>query len=145
MRYLAAGCLAATIIMACRDSTGPRVSCRTSSPSAPLDRSTTANFSARVTKIIDESGNISPGGPMTQCDLWVAIAPSSAANAGVIITVQTPVFVQVGVGAPAVAKAGDVIVGDAIEVWRKSAYAIGAVESPPSAPAYTATQVIIHR
>lgn len=102
------------------------------------------DFSATVSKAEFEGGN-GPAGPYEQYDIWVVIPPATTANAGVVLGKSVPVFVMRG-GGIAAADAGQIRVGDQIQVWRDPIrVGYGAVQAPPNAPVYTGTQVVIVR
>ena len=119
---------------ACKDAT---------TPATTLLESGTPDLEAVVSKITYESF-FSPAGYVSQYAVWVAIPPSTTANAGLVIAASTPVFVRHD-GVLGRATAESIRVGDSIEVWRDSSVGYGAVQAPPDSPCYFATQVLILR
>lgn len=128
--------LAATLIAlpACGDGTGP---------GEDLVIRVAPNFAATVDRSALESAK-GPNGPYSQYDIWVIVAPGVQANAGVVLPASAPVFVRHG-GSLAVADGSMIRKGDRLEVWRESQVVSGAVQAPPGAPLYVATQVVIDR
>ena len=63
----------------------------TTSPTLPIQ--TAPDFGARVVSIHRQQF-IAPIGPVDQYALWVAIAPSDTANAGVLVAAAQPLFVR---------------------------------------------------
>ena len=110
---------------------------------AALAVDTDADFSATVRKSEFEGGN-GPAGYYAQFDVWLAIPPSSSANAGAVVPVKAPVYIRRS-GGLVNATAADIHVGDVVEVWHDFRVGYGAVQCPPGAPCYTATQVVIDR
>ena len=97
-----------------------------------------------VAKVEFESAN-GPAGPYSQHNVWVVIAPSAAANAGVVVPNSARVFIRSKEGRLTSAGPADIKVGASIEVWHDSMVGYGAVQGPPGAPTYTGTQVVISR
>lgn len=111
-------------------------------PPATLVVSTPPDFTAIVTRAYVESGN-GPEGFYSQRDVWLAIPPSTVANAGLIVGKSTPTFVRTG-GAVFSSSASAIKAGDRIEVWHDYQVGYGAAESPPGAPLYlNIKQVVI--
>jgi hypothetical protein len=101
-------------------------------------------FTATVAKAEPESAN-GPAGAYSQYDVWVVIPPGSKANAGVVVPASAPVFVR-HAGVLAASSASAIRVGDAVEVSRDPIQVgYGAVQAPPGAPVFLATQVIVDR
>lgn len=118
--------------------------CRsTTAPAATLALTTSPDFSGTVARVQSESG-VGPGGAYSQYDVWVTVPPATSASAGVVVPRSVPVFVRAG-GTVTAARASDIRVGDAVAVWDDGTAAYGAVQGPPGAPTYTATQVVISR
>jgi hypothetical protein len=109
---------------------------------APL--STTPDFIGRVAMVRYEDG-ISPAGPLSQYELWLAISPASSPNAGLVVGRNVPVFVRSASGTLMPASACTIAMSDVVEVWHDQSVVYGSVEAPPSAPAYFGTQVVIRR
>lgn len=86
---------------------------------------------------------VSPVGMIAQYELWVAIAPSDTANAGVLVNAAQPVYVQAN-GALAAKTAADIVAGDSILVWTIVPVPIGP-PPPPGAPSYDAQQLVVIR
>ena len=138
MRFVGFGSLVAAAVIAasaCGDgSTGPGES---------LVIKTAPQFAATVDKSTLESGN-GPNGPYSQYDLWVIVLPGIAANAGVVVPASVPVFLRHD-GRLDASAASVIHKNDKIEVWREPQVVTGAVQAPPGAPLYVATQVVIGR
>ena len=98
---------------------------------------------AVVAQTTHESG-FTPAGYVSQYDIWVAVPPSAAADAGVVIGKSTPVFLSTD-GILTRVTAASIIVGDSIQVWHDASVGYGAVQAPPGSPCYTGTQVVILR
>lgn len=109
---------------------------------APM--STTPDFVARVAMVRYENG-ISPAGPLSQYELWLAISPATSPNAGLVVGRNVPVFVRSASGTLMPASGCAIAMSDVVEVWHDQSVAYGSVEAPPSAPAYFGTQVAIRR
>lgn len=105
---------------------------------------TVPDFIARVSQVHYEDG-LSPMGPMSQYDLWLTISPATSPNAGLVIGRNVPVFVRSSAGTVMPASVCSIAQGDIVEVWHDQTVANGAVEAPPSAPAFFGTQVVIHQ
>ena len=135
--HLAGSCLLLAAA-ACHDATSP-----TGPPATPA-LTTAADLSGRVTRVTYEGGD-GPAGPYSQYDVWVAVRGSAVANAGVVVPAKGPVYVRGGGGITYAATPGDLRAGDAVEVWHDRTAAYGAVQGPPGAPTYIATQVVITR
>jgi hypothetical protein len=101
------------------------------------------DLTATVTMDTLQAG-YTPEGYLSQYDVWVAIAPSTAADAGVVFGASTPVFTSTG-GVLTRATAASIAVGDVIQIWHDATVAYGAVQAPPGAPAYSGTQVVVLR
>ena len=130
----------AIAVAACSHATGPA----DTRQEATLVLTTTPDFSATVTKAWYESAN-GPAGPYAQYDVWVAIAPATSANAGVVVPVKAPVFLRSG-GRLLTASGEDIRAGDRIQVWRDPVFVgYGAVQGPPGAPTYEGRQIVIVR
>ena len=120
------------------------VACKSgTAPTATLALSTPADFSATVSKVAFENA-MGPAGPYSQNDVWVTIPPAAAANAGVVVSRSTPVYIRTG-GRLVSSSASEIRVGDSIDVWHDVSTAYGAVQGPPGAPTYTGTQIVISR
>jgi len=103
---------------------------------------TPPDLSAHVLSIHYEQ-YVSPVGLISQYELWVAIAPSDTANAGVLVNAAQPVYVRRN-GALAVKTAADIVAGDSILVWTVFPVPIGPAP-PPGAPSYDAQQLVVVR
>ena len=110
-------------------------------PDTSLLLSGAPDLVAVVSKTTYESGP-TPGGYVSQYDIWVAVRPSTAADAGVVVGTSTPVFLSRH-GVLARTTGASISIGDSIQVWHDASVAYGAVESPPGAPCYTGTQIVI--
>jgi hypothetical protein len=113
-------------------------------PETALTIATPADLSASVAKATLESG-VGPEGPYSQYDVWLVVTPGGAPDAGVVMPVNAPVFVQRS-GRTYAANASDIAAGDHVDVWtvpRRVAY--GVVQGPPGAPTYTGMQLVIYR
>jgi hypothetical protein len=133
----------AIVIAGCNSALSPTAGSDLGSP-LPLSRS--PDLTAVVTKDTVEAG-YSPGwagGWRSQYDLWLAVAPSPAANAGAVLGAATPVFVSSG-GVLSSATAASIRIGDVIQLWHDAGSVYGAAQAPPGAPAYASTQVVILR
>lgn len=113
-------------------------------PEATLAIATPPDFSATVSQVQFESAN-GPAGPYSQYDIWVAIPPSSTANAGVVVSTSRPIFERSKSGRVTVARGSDIKVGSTIEVWHLGGPGYGAVQGPPGAPTYGGDQIVIVR
>ena len=133
-RIIFTAALAALGAMACRDTTAP---------TTILTESGSADFEAVVIKITHESF-FSPAGYVSQYDVWVAIAPSNHADAGLVLGASTPVFIS-NDGVLVRATGESIRFGDSVQVWRDSSVGYGAEQAPPDSPCYHATQVLILR
>ena len=116
------------------------------SQSVSMPDTAPSHFVAHVVSVCSESG-VSPatGRPSWQVDLIVAIPPSTAGNAGVILGRTTPVFTRSRTGSLSATTPRSFVNGDELEVWRESSFAIDAVQSPRGTPTYTARRVVIRR
>ena len=124
--------LLALSVAACTETTSPTLLIQT----AP-------DFGARVVSIHRQQF-IAPIGPVDQYALWVAIAPSDTANAGVLVTAAQPLFVRAK-GVLAVDSVADIAAGDSILVWHDRFVSGPSAQAPPGAPGYSATQIVIVR
>ncbi len=134
--------LALVAVPACAGS-GPTSPCQP----VPVDMACLAgppSFIATVTRITHEQG-MSPAGPLDQYALWLAIPPSQAANAGVVVAARVPVFLQVGTRMQSPSSIRDVRVGDRLGAWVSPNTGYGAVEGPPGAPVYFGQKLLIQR
>lgn len=113
-------------------------------PKANLVVTTAPDFSARVYSVQYEAGNGPGAGPYSQHNVWVVIAPATAANAGVVVPTASPVFVRTRDGI-FLSDGNQIKAGDNVEIWHDRTTAFGAVEGPPGSPTYTSTQVVIDR
>lgn len=111
------------------------------SATVTLPIQTAPDFTARVV-IATHEQMVSPEGPVSQYDLFVAIPPSDTANAGVVIPESMPVFEAVS-GQYVSTTAATIRVGQTIQVWHDFRVAYGAVQAPPGAPVYVPTQVVV--
>jgi len=125
----------ALAVFACTAATSPRVT---------LQLQTPPDLGARVVSVHHQQGWAPGGFYMDQYAVWVAIAPSDSANAGVLVGARQPVFLQVR-DALARDSAADITSGDSIEVWHDVGFGYGSVQAPPGAPGYDATQIVIVR
>ena len=114
------------------------------SPSSPLVLTTAPDLAATVSSSRLESGN-GPAGASYWYGVWVTIAPATIANAGVVVVASTPVYIRPASGLISRTTGAEIHAGDTIEVWRDTSVTYGAIEAPPGAPAYNATQVVILR
>jgi hypothetical protein len=113
-------------------------------PPATLVLSTPPDFTATVAKVEFESAK-GPAGPYSQHNVWLVIPPGTAANAGLVVSKATPVFVRTRDGIFS-SNASGMRVGDGVEVWHDIQVAYGAVQGPPGAPTYTnLKQIVIDR
>ena len=119
---------------ACQSATAPDTSLPL--PGAP-------DLVAFVSRTAHESGP-TPAGYVSQYAVWVAVPPSTAADAGVVVGASTPVFLSRH-GVLARTTGASISIGDSIQVWHDASVAYGAVQAPPGAPCYTGTQVLILR
>ena len=129
--------LAASVIAAAACSDGP------TGPEATLTLTAPSNFVGTVTKVEHEAA-YGPAGFYDQYDVWLIVPPGSSPNAGVVVPVRIPIFSRQG-QTVYTATGGDIHVGDQLEVWRDQTVGYGAVQAPPGAPVYVATQVVIVR
>jgi hypothetical protein len=120
------------------------VSCSGSTPTetGTLQLTTPPDFVATVSRITHQQG-VSPAGSLSQYDFWLVIAPSSAANAGLVVGKSVPVFRRAADGAILVSRASAIRLGDVVEVWHEPGADYGAVQAPPSSPAYFGAQLVI--
>jgi hypothetical protein len=102
------------------------------------------DFGALVIQTTYQSFFAPSGFWVEQYAVWVAIPPSTTANAGVVVAVSRPVFVSKD-GVLARATADSISVGDSIQVWHDHRVGYGAVQAPPDSPCYSARQVLIVR
>ena len=119
----------------CHDGTAPLTTLAI--PTAP-------DFVAVVTRSTLHEFFAPAGFWVSQYEVWVAIAPSQAANAGVVVGASQPVFVSTG-GVLAQVTPAEITPGDTIQVWREASVGYGSVQAPPGAPSYFATQIVIIR
>jgi hypothetical protein len=83
---------------------------------------------------------------MAQYELWVAIPPSTTANAGVLVGTSTPVFIRSSNGTLTPAGGCAITMGDALDVWHDGEAVFGDIlQAPPGDTAYFSTQVVIRR
>ena len=87
---------------------------------------------------------ISPVGPISQYAVWIGRPTGTRPDAGVLVAAKTPVFLRIN-GALARTTGAAITAGDFVQVWRDASVAYGAVQAPPGAPCYHATQVVIER
>lgn len=129
-------------IAGCNNALSPAAS---SDLSSPLPLSSSADLTAVVTKDTIDAG-YTPGGfgYRSEYDLWLAVAPSSAANAGAVLVASTPVFISSG-GVLSPATAASIKVGDVVQLWHDAGSVYGAAQAPQGAPTYLSTQVVIVR
>jgi hypothetical protein len=133
--------LAVVIAMSgCNNALSPAASSDLSS-TPPLSRS--PDLTAVVTKDTVDAG-YTPEGYSSEYDLWLAVAPSPAANAGVVLVASTPVFVSTG-GVLSPATAASIKIGDVIQLWHDAGSVYGAAQAPQGAPTYASTQIVILR
>jgi hypothetical protein len=135
------GYIAALAGFACSEPTAPANCFQATASFSP----TTPDFVARVSQVTYESGATPAGGEMSQFAVWLAVAPHTDPNAGIILFRSTPVFERVGTGAVRPAAACSVNVGDMLEVWHDFRWAFGAAEAPPGDTLYFPTQIVIRR
>jgi len=130
-------CLASVVLVlglaACAQPAGPRLT---------LPIQTAPDLGARVVSSRYQQW-VSPVGVIAQYELWVAIAPSDTANAGVLVTAGHPVFVRSGTVLTTEA-ASQVAAGDSILVWKEVPVPMGS-SPPPGAPGYAAEQLVVVR
>lgn len=107
------------------------------------DAQDSSTLLGRVVQSTNESG-YTPEGYSSQYAVWIAIAPSPSANAGVVVNASAAVYLSRG-GIVVSTIAGSIRTGDSVQVWRDNTVAYGAVEAPPGAPCYSATKVVILR
>jgi len=114
-------------------------------PVATPPITTTPDFEATVMQVARETV-IGSAGQHSQVGVWVLIPPGTSANAVVIVSDATPVFLQRGSnGAVVSAKADALVTGDHVKVWHDANTSFGAAEAPPGSPEYSASQLIIVR
>jgi hypothetical protein len=134
------GLLAALLVVAgCahRDPSGPR-------EEAELVLTRTPELTASVSKAEYEAAN-GPNGPYAQYNLWLVVPPGRLPNAGVVVSVNDPVFIRQD-GRIYAATGADLRGGDRVEIWCDLAHVgYGAVQAPPGAPVYFGDQVVIVR
>jgi hypothetical protein len=126
--------LAVTTAVGCQDSAGPDTTLTVSGPpdlTVAVYQSTHEQF-------------ISPEGPVSQYAVWVGMVAGTGADAGVVVGAKTPVFLRAN-GKLSRTSGSAIKSGDLIQVWRDASVGYGAVEAPPGAPCYTATQIVIER
>ncbi len=102
-----------------------------------------AAFTGLVSQVTLQEG-YAPGGYISQYDVWLAIPPSSLANAAVVVGRSAPVTIYIS-GRTIVASASAIRVGDQIEIWHDAPVVYGSVQAPPGAPAYFPTRVVVLR
>ena len=127
--------VAVLVFAACADGSGPVTSLTI--PGEP-------DFAAVVTSSTYREFFAPSGFWVRQYEVWVAIAPSDSANAGVVVAAACPVFSSVN-GAVEAATPAAIGPGDSIQVWHDATVAYGSVQAPPGAPAYHGRQVVIVR
>ena len=121
------------------------VGCRSSTePVATLSLTTTADFTATVTKNVFVSGN-GPAGYYEQNEVWVMVPPGVSANAGVVVAKRAPIYIRHSLDDITTATASSIRVGDVLEIWHDFTVGYGSVQAPVGSPVYTATQVVIDR
>ena len=118
---------------ACQDNAGPDTTLAVAGP---------ADLKATVFQSTHEEF-ISPVGPISQYAVWIGL-PGTRPDAGVLVGAQTPVFLRIN-GALSRTTGAAITAGDLLQVWRDASVAYGAVQAPPGAPCYHATQVVIER
>ncbi|HEY7877612.1 MAG TPA: hypothetical protein VIC55_05285 [Gemmatimonadaceae bacterium] len=81
---------------------------------------------------------------MSQLDVWVAIAPSTDPNQGIVVGATTRVFTRTASGSLVRANRCVIATGDLVEVWTgfqgPPQYSLG---EPP--PVYSAVQIAVHQ
>jgi hypothetical protein len=120
-------------VLGCQDNAGPATLVVSGPPAltAAVFQSTHEEF-------------ISPVGPISQYAVWIGQPGGTRPDAGVLVGAKTPVFLRKSGGLSRVS--GAVIEpGDLIQLWRDGSVAYGAVQAPPGAPCYDATQIVIER
>jgi hypothetical protein len=121
-------------VAACQDNAGPDASLPLSGP---------ADLTATVFRSTHEEF-ISPVGPISQYAVWIGLSSDTRPDAGVLVGARTPVFLRIG-STLSRASAASIRAGDRVHVWRDASVSYGAVQAPPGAPCYHATQVVIER
>jgi len=123
-------------------------------PAAPVNcfqasgtfATTTPNFIGTVSKITYESGSTPSGVEMAQFAVWLTVSPHTSPNAGILLSRRTPVFERsLLTGNPGTTAACTINVGDRLDVWHDSKWALGTVEAPPGDTLYFPTQILIRR
>ncbi len=122
-----------------------------SAPTTPSSGTTPSapDLSGIAAQVTHTSGH-SPGGYISQYDVWLTTPPDSVPSAGIVSGRATQVFIVGttvgGAGTDTTtATAADIAVGDQIEIWRNTVEVFGAEQAPPGAPAYDALKVVIVR
>lgn len=96
-----------------------------------------------VVQQITHDTSFAPAGfQLDQYEIFIAIPPATAANAGVILGPHTTAFRSHQGLTRAVDRAA-IAVGDTLRIWVDGAPAFGSVQAPPGAPAYIAAQVVL--
>jgi len=131
----AASTMLALAVFGCTAATNSRVTLPLQMP---------PDLGARVISVHHQQGWAPDGFYMDQYAVWVAIAPSDSANAGVLVGARQPVFLQAG-DALVRDSAADITSGDSVQVWHDIGVDQGSAQDPPGAPGYTATQIVIVR
>ena len=126
--------LALAALPGCRDNAGPDTTLEVSGPPA---------LTATVFQSTHEEF-ISPVGPISQYALWIGLPAGTRPDAGVLVGARTPVFLRIN-GELSRATGAAIEAGDRIQLWRDGSVSYGAVQAPPGAPCYHATQIVIER
>src|SRR5688500_18954005 len=126
--------LAFAALLGCQDTAGPDTTLAVSGPPAL----TAAVFQSRHEEFI------SPVGPISQYAVWIGLPAGTRPDAGVLVGAKTPVFLRIN-GELSRATGAAIEAGDLIQLWRDGSVSYGAVQAPPGAPCYHATQVVIER
>lgn len=126
--------LAFTAVVGCQENSAPDT---TLAISGPPDLTSTV-FQSRHEEFI------SPVGPISQYAVWIGSPADTRPDAGVLVGAKTPVFLRIH-NELSQTTGASIKAGDAIQVWRDGSVAYGAVQAPPGAPCYHATQVVIER
>ena len=126
--------LAIATVLGCQENAGPDTTLAVSGPPA---------LTAAVFQSTHEEF-VSPVGPISQYAVWIGPPAGTRPDAGVLVGAKTPVFLRIN-GGLARATGAAIKTGDLIQLWRDSSVAYGAVQAPPGAPCYQATQIVIER
>jgi len=135
-RLLAAAALPLATFVGCQRTTGPAIS---------LARAGPPDMIGVVASSTYLGGGATPGGIVTPSyDIWIAVPPSTQANAGVVYAAAAPVYLSLD-GRISRDTAADIRSGDTLEVWHSGLWAYGSSQAPPGDTAYQGTLGLIVR